>query len=238
MVYKIVKSDELYHHGIKGMKWGVRKEKYTKDQIQKRRSELIAQAPKSDGKRRSASSPPTKGYWKNASDGQIRRLMEQEARDRRRKDKLDAKEAKKEYKQEKKNIREASNKIFKEYVDTQKASSQAYVDYKKSQKAELKGKSIDKDTYRENVRKAKDNMRQINNRAEVKMVVGQYHIQKRRHANDMVYAIDTRNSKAYEKGKKAFYRDTEYTTWGNSTYRITKRKDGTYNIGRTDYYYY
>lgn len=36
MVYKIVKSDELYHHGVKGMRWGVRKEK-TNNSSQKKK---------------------------------------------------------------------------------------------------------------------------------------------------------------------------------------------------------
>ena len=73
-------SNELSHHGIKGMKWGVRKDPYTKDQIRQRRKELIDQAPSSNGKRRSSSSSPTKGYWRNASDAQISRLMDYEAK--------------------------------------------------------------------------------------------------------------------------------------------------------------
>ena len=179
MVYKIVRTDELYHHGVKGMKWGVRKEE--------------------------------KAY---------------------------AKDAKNEYKQERKSIKKASDKIFKDYVNAQKANSKAYKSYKQEQKKSLKNQGIDKNAYKSNIRKARSDKFKANKSAEYAMAIGQYHIQKRIHANNMVYALDTGNTKAYEKGKKAFYRDTEYTAWGNSMYKITKNKNGSYSITRTDVYVY
>ena len=92
-MYYIV-YEELSHHGVKGMKWGVRKDKYSKEQISARRKELIDKAPYSDGHRRSSSSPPTKGYWKNASDSQIARLMAYEEKQKKRELKKELKKKK------------------------------------------------------------------------------------------------------------------------------------------------
>lgn len=75
--YYIKQPDELYHYGVKGMKWGVRKEPYTKDQIRQRRKQLVESAPYKTGRYQKA---PSKGYWKNASDAQIAKLMDSEAK--------------------------------------------------------------------------------------------------------------------------------------------------------------
>lgn len=62
----------LMHHGVKGMKWGVRKE-----EIRSKRASLVMNAPhQTPGNRRSTSSAPTKGYWRNAPESQIRRMVE------------------------------------------------------------------------------------------------------------------------------------------------------------------
>lgn len=62
----------LMHYGVKGMKWGVRKE-----EIRSKRASLVMNAPqKTLGNRRSTSSAPTKGYWRNAPESQIRRMVE------------------------------------------------------------------------------------------------------------------------------------------------------------------
>lgn len=194
-------SNELSHHGVKGMKWGVRHDRKNY---------------KIDGR------TPTR----------------KEFRQIRKDEKEFDKEAKREYKFTNKQINKESGKVFKTYVDAQNTNRKEYSDYKKSQKASLKNKEIDKDLYKKNINEARRNKFDSNRRAEVNMAVGQYKIQKARHVNKMVYAQDIGNMKAYEKGKNAFYRDTEYFGYGNSTYKVKKHSDGSYSISRTDIYVY
>ena len=194
-------SNELSHHGVKGMKWGVRHDRKNY---------------KIDGR------TPTR----------------KEFRQIRKDEKEFDKEAKREYKFTNKQINKESSKVFKTYVDAQNTNRKEFSDYKKSQKASLKNKEIDKDLYKKNINDARRNKFDSNRRAEVSMAIGQYKIQKARHINKMVYAQDIGNMKAYEKGKNAFYRDTEYFGYGNSTYKVKKRSDGSYSISRTDIYVY
>ena len=113
-----------------------------------------------------------------------------------------------------------------------------FSDYKKSQKSLLKGKEIDKETYKQNVKNARSNKFAANNAAEARMAIGQYKINKSRHVNKMVYAQDIGNIKAYEKGKKAYYRSSESFSYGNSMYTVKRKQDGSYSISRTDVYVY
>ena len=119
-----------------------------------------------------------------------------------------------------------------------KANRKEYSSYKKGQKASLKNKEIDKASYKQNIKNARHNTMQADKRAEVNMAIGQYQIQKAHHVNKMVYARDIGNMKAYEKGKAAFYRDTEYFGYGNSMYTVKRKSDGTYSISRMDVYVY
>ena len=74
------------------MKWGVRKEPYTKDQIRQRRKQLVESAPYKTSRYQKA---PSKGYWKNASDAQISRLMDTEGKQARKANKKPMSTAKK-----------------------------------------------------------------------------------------------------------------------------------------------
>lgn len=222
-------SNELSHHGVKGMKWGVRKEKYSKEQISQRRKELVAQAPSSNGKRRSTSSAPTKGYWKNASDAQIRRLMESEAKEKR-------KDLKKDYKQFDKELRERQNRQYKSYIDSEKDAWKKTKTAIKEDKKRVKSGEITKSEHKENVKAYRRARNNFTNSQEFQMAVAQYYVQKVRRANKVTYleAVKGKNSKAYQRGLKAFNNKTDY--WGN--YTITRHGDGRYSVTRTDVYAY
>lgn len=206
MRYRIVYPDELNHYGVKGMRWGVRKDKPPRGR----------HAYKVDGR-----TPTRKEY---------RQIKKEEREDR--------KTAKKEYKDEIKRINKQSSEIFKTYRDAQNKNIEQFFDYKKSQKASLKNKEIDKATYKKNVRDARSTRFSGNKSAEVNMAIGQYKIQKSRHVNKMVYALDIGDMKAYEKGKEAYYRSSESFAYGNSMYRVKRKQDGSYSISRTDVYVY
>lgn len=148
------------------------------------------------------------------------------------------KQAKKEYKYATKQVNKKSNEIFKTYVDAQNANRKEYSSYKKGQKTSLKNKEIDKASYKQNIKNARHNKFKADQQAEVNMAVGQYRIQKAHHVNKMVYAQDIGNMKAYEKGKKAYYREAENFAWGNSMYTVRRKSDGSYSISRTDVYVY
>ena len=194
-------SNELSHHGVKGMKWGVRHDRKNY---------------KIDGR------TPTR----------------KEFRQIRKDEKEFNKEAKREYKYATKQVNKKSNEIFKTYVDAQTANRKEYSSYKKGQKTSLKNKEIDKASYKQNIKNARHNKFKANQQAEVNMAIGQYRIQKARHVNKMVYAQDIGNMKAYEKGKKAYYREAENFAWGNSMYTVKRKSDGSYSISRTDVYVY
>lgn len=67
--------NELYHHGIKGMKWGVRKDRrYTDKEISEYRKRKIAEAPTKSESPRGAN----KGWYKNAPKSTLIREMRRE----------------------------------------------------------------------------------------------------------------------------------------------------------------
>ena len=53
--------NELYHHGVKGMKWGVRKKTYSDKEVSDYRKRKIAEAPLKSESPRGAN----KGWYKN-----------------------------------------------------------------------------------------------------------------------------------------------------------------------------
>lgn len=223
-------SNELSHHGVKGMKWGIRKKKYSKEQISQRRKELVAQAPKSNGKLGgSVSKTPTKGYWKNASDAQIRRLMESEAKEKR-------KDLKKDYKRFDKELRERQNRQYKSYIDSEKDAWKKTKTAIKEDKQRVKSGEITKSEHKENIKAYRRARNDFTNSQEIQMAVAQYYVQKVRRANKVTYleAVKGKNSKAYQRGLKAFNNKTDY--WGN--YTITRHGDGRYSVTRTDVYVY
>ena len=70
-------SDELYHYGVLGMKWGKRKSTYSDKEISDYRKKRIAEAPTK------AESPigSNKGWYKNAPKSTLRREMQREAKE-------------------------------------------------------------------------------------------------------------------------------------------------------------
>ena len=69
------KMNELYHYGVKGMKWGVRKDRrYTDKEISEYRKRKIAEAPTKSESPRGAN----KGWYKNAPKSVLIREMRRE----------------------------------------------------------------------------------------------------------------------------------------------------------------
>ena len=66
--------NELYHHGVKGMKWGVRKKTYSDKEISDYRKRKIAESPSKSESPRGAN----KGWYKNAPKSTIVRQMRTE----------------------------------------------------------------------------------------------------------------------------------------------------------------
>ena len=67
-------DNELYHYGIPGMKWGVRKKTYSNSEISNYRKKKIAEAPTKEESPRGAN----KGWYKNAPKTTIVREMKRE----------------------------------------------------------------------------------------------------------------------------------------------------------------
>lgn len=67
-------NNELYHYGIPGMKWGVRKKTYSNSEISNYRKKKIAEAPTKEESSRGAN----KGWYKNAPKTTIVREMKRE----------------------------------------------------------------------------------------------------------------------------------------------------------------
>ena len=66
--------DELYHHGVKGMKWGVRKKTYSDKEVSDYRKRKIAESPSKSESPRGAN----KGWYKNATKSTLVRQMRTE----------------------------------------------------------------------------------------------------------------------------------------------------------------
>lgn len=66
--------NELYHHGVKGMKWGVRKKTYSDKEVSDYRKRKIAEAPLKSESPRGAN----KGWYKNAPKSTLVRQMRTE----------------------------------------------------------------------------------------------------------------------------------------------------------------
>ena len=77
-------ENELYHHGVKGMKWGIRKkrEPATDKQLSDYRKKKIAESkPASAYPKATRAQYSTKGYWKNMSKADLRRHYDKERRE-------------------------------------------------------------------------------------------------------------------------------------------------------------
>ena len=192
MHYRIVRSDELYHHGVKGMKWGVRKADYNSDGM---RSSNIYDRLDSLERQEGRANSENRSHYRAA-----KKQVRSEARARVKEAKAANKTARKEYNKSFNKAysfsqRHAITQYIKKSKNYKKSNdnwddaikkAQVYKDarknlkdVKKSAKADLKaGKAAARDVYRKNG----DKITKDFDKAYAK-TIGQKHIDRARATN-------------------------------------------------------
>lgn len=216
----LISEDYLMHHGVKGMKWGVR---HDPDRTSKAFRKL-----------QNFDEGYASGEYKGKKAEKTRNKLIKKANTLYNKDKKE--KAQNDYKDMKKSLKKAHKDQYKEYSKAWSEAAKKTNAAKKVNKDLYKSGKIQKEEYRTNKKYLTRQRDTYQQKIETQMAIGQYKIRKAEHLNKTVYmkSIHGENSRQYKAGLKKVKRSTE--NWAN--YTITKYPDNSYRVVRTDVYVY